>query len=197
MKIHVSKGNMKLGNIPNISLPPIVTCGKGRPCYEDCYAMKSYKQYPNVREAWDENLACWNSDTNWDSEDTFVAQMMVWLTTKKPEYFRWHVGGDIPDVEYYATMCFLAGCHRGTKFLAFTKNEGVLAMTAPSNLQVIFSRWPGDKEPGYSPTRQAWMIDEHEPDTRIPARVFECPGSCATCKYCFLDTGGDVAFHKH
>ena len=37
MKVTISQSNTKLGMIPTISLPPIITCRKNAPCAKDCY----------------------------------------------------------------------------------------------------------------------------------------------------------------
>ena len=63
LSVKISSGNTKLGpTIPNISLPPIETCRHDAPCKKDCYAMKSFNQYPNVRNAWQHNLATYQKN---------------------------------------------------------------------------------------------------------------------------------------
>jgi hypothetical protein len=191
MKLHISKGNMKLGNIPNLSLPPIETCAPHLPCFEKCYARKAYRCYPSARSAWDENLKLWQA-----SPSRFILELSSWLSDNKPKYFRWHVGGDIPDEMYLKMMIAVAEVFRETKFLAYTKKLELFAhVHLPDNLMVILSRWPDDKFGG-SWHRQAWMLNPEHPDTRIPETVFECPGTCDNCKFCF-DGQGDVVFKKH
>jgi hypothetical protein len=58
--IHISKGNSKLGNIPNLSLPPVKACPNSKWCFQKelhlkCYAMKFYIMRPLVKKAWDDN----------------------------------------------------------------------------------------------------------------------------------------------
>lgn len=55
--IHIVDGNTKMKNTANISLPPIIACGKNSfYCKDQCYAKKFYRMYPEVKKAWDDNL---------------------------------------------------------------------------------------------------------------------------------------------
>ena len=51
MMLHISRGNNKIGGVPNISLPPQITCVDlaDRPCNADCYAMRFYVMREQVR----------------------------------------------------------------------------------------------------------------------------------------------------
>lgn len=191
MKLHISSGNMKLGKLPNISLIPRLSCGNKKPCFEKCYAKKATYR-PNVKKAWTENWELWESDPL-----EYKQQLDTYLEKHKPTRFRWHVGGDIPDIKYYKMMRSLSGHHPETKFLAFTKNAEVLKFPSTSNLQIIYSRWPGDREPKDKPSRQAWLHDPNNLDLRIPFTAFKCPGTCKNCSYCFDYGSGDVLFHIH
>lgn len=92
--VKISSGNIKLGSIPNINLPPILTCNKDVPCASDgCYALKAYKQYPNVRSAWHHNLEEFKRDSV-----KFFNDVTSQLKKKKSlRRFRWHSSGDIVD----------------------------------------------------------------------------------------------------
>ena len=91
----ISKGNIKLGSIPNVNLPPIVTCESGVPCAQKngCYALKAYRQYPNVRNAWNNNLNVYsmNPDFYFESICKQLGKM------KNLPRFRWHSSGDMVD----------------------------------------------------------------------------------------------------
>lgn len=50
-KISISNGNSKMGLIKSVSLPPVVTCAKGCPCANDCYAVKLQRIYKTVKSA--------------------------------------------------------------------------------------------------------------------------------------------------
>ena len=49
-------GNAKLDkSILVFSLPPVMTCPNCESCKNHCYALKSWRQYKNVRESWTRN----------------------------------------------------------------------------------------------------------------------------------------------
>lgn len=133
---------------------------------------------------------------------------MAFLSAKKPKYFRWHVAGDIPDLEYLRLMCWIAYCFPKTKFLAFTKNYVLVSywrinISAVPNLNIVVSRWPNINVPyviedDLSAFPQAWMRDPKHPDPHIPANVKECGGNCESCGICWkLKKGQSVVFNKH
>lgn len=197
MPLMISKGNMKLGGIHNISLPPIKTCDKiaCKLCGKKCYAMKSYRQYPNVRKAWDGNWNMWKKDPR-----LFARTLHSKLCKRVQQYFRFHVGGDIPDQRYADMIVLLAQMHILTSFLVYTKVPEYFEKFTrlPFNLHVIVSRWPGDQLIVPKVCAQAWLEDPKNPDARIPKDAYRCPGSCESCKYCFdSKPGNNVVFHIH
>lgn len=187
----ISKGNSKLGKIPNISMTPIRSCGNCASCRKDCYALKAYRQYPATRKAWDHNYRQAVND-----RATYFAGIKEYLTAKAPKFFRWHVSGDILDQNYLAHMERTAYLFPGTRFLVFTKMHGLNYSKAPDNLRIRFSMWPGMDCIGSGPggAMRAWMQDGTE--TRIPKGAVKCPGNCENCKACF-NSKRDVYFNKH
>ena len=193
MKLSISKGNTKLGKLPNISLTPIKACGKGVPCKRECYALKSYKQYPNVRKNWDDNLKAYKTDP-----DAYFRAIDAWFDKHHPKFFRWHVAGDIVDKGYLAGMLEVARDNPNVKFLAFTKRGDLIPSYIPGNLQLIYSCWPATPIPTRAKKlRKAWVQDGTE--SRVPSDAIECPGDCEHCGLCFQlgKIGKDVVFHKH
>jgi len=190
--IHVSWGNMKLGAIPNVSLPPVQTCRQHAPCAKKCYALKAWRMYPSARRAWRANLREYRNDPQ-----SYFRQLTYALKARAPRFFRWHASGDIPDAEYLKGMINLAKSCPQTRFLAFTKQyELVQGKRLPANLTVVLSAWPGLPLP--STTRPiAYMQDGTE--TRVPSNAIECPGNCETCGQCWSlpQIHRDVVFHAH
>lgn len=197
----ISKGNTKLGKIPNVSLPPVVTCnGCENTCSHKCYAQKFYKMWPTVRKAWDTNWAEYQEDST-----GFFLSIREQLRKSKPRFFRWHVGGDVPDYNYFSGIVVTAEELPNTKFLLFTKqydivNKWVAANgigALPNNLQLVFSMWPGVEVDNPYGFKCAWMQDGTE--TRVPESAFECGGSCVDCSACFSlnKIDRDVVFHVH
>lgn len=137
MKIHISNGNSKLGNIPSISLPPIKTCGDVF-CAKDCYALNITKRFEHVKEQWEENFAHYTTDRN-----RYFADIFFWLVRKSPSHFRFHVGGDCPDTWYLGEVYSIARSLPHIKFMMFTKRYSWIAPNeVPNNLSILLSMWP-------------------------------------------------------
>ena len=59
---HISLSNSKLGSIPSINLPPIVTCRPDAPCKSTCYACNGRFRFKNVKQTLESNLEEWKAD---------------------------------------------------------------------------------------------------------------------------------------
>jgi len=196
-KISISPGNQKMGYIPSISLPPVVTCANGCTCANKCYAARLCKIRKTVRNAYQRNLDILTSDPG-----SFWLQVKAAAMVTK--YFRFHVAGDIPNPEYLQQMTQLARDLPGTKFLAFTKqysmvNDFLISEDLPENLQVIFSAWPGMKMHNPHNLPVANVIFKG----MTPADNWKiCGGNCADCACrgvgCWeLKPGEQIAFYEH
>ena len=198
LKVSISQGNRKMGAIPSVSLPPIVTCKHCETCAGLCYAAKLCRIYKTVRESYDRNLKILVKDRNAYFEQVTAAAMMS-------GFFRFHVSGDIVDVDYLDRMCKTARKCKNTHFLAFTKNyEDVNAYfethKKPRNLQIIFSL----------PFTGAVIDNPHNLPTAAvilkgtePADTWKiCGGNCTECACrgvgCWeLKKGETIAFYEH
>jgi hypothetical protein len=197
----ISKGNQKVGKIPNFSMTPIKSCDRSacKSCGKDCYALKSHRQYPAVRAAWDGNF---NEMITEDGRKAAFDQIDAFMAKSKPAYFRIHVAGDFLDADYMAAWLRIAIDHPCTKFLAFTKcyDMAINAVNIPSNFSMVLSAWPGLALPeNRSGLSIAWMRDKAGVEDRIPAAAIECPGNCDTCGACWglSKHGLDVVFNQH
>lgn len=196
----LSKGNAKLGEIPNISLPPIVTCkGCEDICGKSCYANRFYKMRPSVRKVWNANLEHLQRDM-----EGFFADLYKELSSKITyKYFRFHTGGDLINGVHFQYILGLASRLPDIRFLLFTKQFKVVNealhpdLPVPENLQIVFSAWSGLEMDNPRKFRIAWMDDDKE--DRIPDDAMLCHGLCHTCGICWgLDKiGKDVVFKKH
>jgi hypothetical protein len=180
-KISYSKGNKKLKNIHNISLPPIKTCIKAS-CNQYCYAMKAYRLHPNVKKSWDINLEICNFDQN-----DYFDQIYKNILKFKPAYFRFHVSGDIPNQNYLDEIAILAQKTPSTNYLVYTKKYqfDYSICYGIDNLTVIFSCCTGTKKPKQKKGVKGfyWVNDGIE--TRIPADAIQCHGFCSDCLKCW------------
>lgn len=202
MKVSISNGNRKMGAIPSVSLPPIITCPNGCPCAKKCYAAKMCRIYPSVRKAYQNNLDILND--NWDEYWHQVREAV-----KRSKYFRFHVSGDIPNAAYFKEMVITAKQNPETEILAFTKQYDIVNHYIdtfgglPENLHLIFSRWDA-----------AWNVHIHNPhDLPMSAVIFKdilhqiefekiCGGNCTECACrgvgCWeLKKGETIAFYEH
>lgn len=188
MNVKISEGNIKLGKIPNVSLPPVLACGNSSACASICYALQAYKQYPAVKKAWLNNyyLATKN-------RVRYFYDIAEYIKHNQPKYFRWHTSGDILDQEYLDCMIEIAIQYPKTKYLCFTKMFNFNYHNVPKNLAVKFSVFPSMAIPK-TKLSIAWMQDGTE--KRISKSAIKCSESCANCKSCW-NSKRDVIFLKH
>ena len=197
-KISISKGNSKMGFIPSVSLPPIVTCAAGCKCAKKCYAAKLCKLRPNVRKAYQGNL-----DALLEDEENYWYQ--VNHAVKMAKYFRFHVSGDIVDYHYFESMVLTAERNPGSNILAFTKQYDIVNQYLdifgylPENLKIIFSAWPGmpmDNRHNMPVANVIFRGSEPADNWKI------CGGNCSECACrgvgCWeLKKGEHIAFYEH
>jgi len=189
---HISSGNYKMGNIPNISLSPTLTCGPKMPCFNDgCYARAIAQRNVIPDLQWKENTILVLQDP-----DLFFEYVYIYLKRMKSTYFRWHVAGEIPTQRYLDGVKATARNFPKIRFLCFTKKHSFDFRNIPPNLSIVFSMWPG-----WGNTKKkfprAWVQDGTE--TRLPETAMHCSGKCQNCKLCWhlKELNHDVWFYKH
>lgn len=190
----ISKGNSKIGKVPNVSLLPCKDCGNV-PCKSQCYAAKALNYSPDARRAWSHN-----SRQARNNPTAYFNALADYLAKHNPAWFRWHVAGDILGQDYLNRMIKIARQFPGTRFLAFTKMHNLDYSDLPANLVIVASMWPTWGNPDAvrsSGLPIAWMQDGTE--TRIPVDAIECPGSCENCMMCWNlpKLQKEVYFRKH
>ena len=182
IKMCISAGNRKIGRVMNVSLPPILTCANCSGCLHLCYDIKACIQYASCLDARIRNLAI----LQLDRAEYFRRIEQAISRRRTNKYFRWHVAGDIIDIDYFDHMVRIAREHADFVFWTYTKNYGVVnAWVAehgleniPANLSVMFSEWRGmpmDNPYGFAEFRVVFK-DEERP------QGFYCPGNCDVCK---------------
>ena len=137
--VSISRGNRKMGAIPSVSLPPVITCAAGCPCAKKCYAVKMCRIYKNVKASYQNNL-----EILYSNPELYWQQIRA--AVKMSRYFRFHVSGDIVDDLYFLDMVYTAQENPHCEILAFTKCydivNGYLDQRngyLPKNLHIIFS----------------------------------------------------------
>lgn len=199
MKVSISNGNAKMGKIPSVSLPPVITCPRGAPCAKKCYAKRLYNRYPSVKKAYNNNLKIYN-------ENPLEYFKQVDEAVKMSRFFRFHVSGDIPNGYYFSCMADLARNNRHCDILAFTKQYQIVNSyirrcggNIPPNLHIVFSEWGKSEIPNpYKLPTAAVIFKGEEPNENWKI----CGGNCAECACrgvgCWeLKEGETIAFYEH
>lgn len=195
----ISIGNIKMGQVPSFSLPSGITCSAEacKTCYcEGCYGRKIERLRKTVRDAYMDNYLMATKYIGSLEKDLDA----YFSRPNAPRIFRIHVSGDFFSEEYFQMWLRVITNHPNTKFMAFTKQALIIAPylgKLPENLSLIWSAWPGVKNPEFieSVLPIAWMQDGNE--ERVPDDAIVCPGNCDSCGRCWAMDGHDVVFHKH
>ena len=197
--VKISPGNSKLGKIPSVSLPAVVTCRECE-CQDKCYARKLERLRPAVRNAYQHNLDVLNSDP-----DTYWREVEASIMMSR--FFRFHVSGDIPDSAYFDRMAEIAERNQHCQILCFTKKYEIVNnyisdnWVLPDNMHLVFSAWdnlPLDN-PYELPVAYVRFRDGH---TDAPEGAVDCSGNCTECATtdggCWsLQKGESVVFNEH
>lgn len=184
LQICISLGNMKIGNVPNVSLPADFTCPHCEHCTKACYDKKACIQYKNVMNARARNYSILTRNY-----ELYWAQLRAWLKKYTGKFFRFHVSGDITTTRYLGDMVKTARMFPNVRFWTYTKaleilNEytkahgGSRRKACPENLTIQVSRWadfPVDNPYGYS--EYICIPAGMEP----PKGIMKCPGNCKVC----------------
>lgn len=198
LKIKISNGNIKCPT-KSVSFTPCKTCAPSCPCFVDCYANRLCKLRPAVREAYDFN-------TKFYAENPKEFERQLTAITSLEAYFRYFIGGDIINAEFFAMMVRIARKNKNCHFLAFTKKYDIIndylnaGGKIPKNLKIIFSQW-GEFGKGKNPYNlpQSQVLFKGE---EAPKNAIICGGSCGDCICrgcgCWqLKNGQTVYFYKH
>ena len=199
----ISKSNIKLGMIPSVSLPPIVTCSPNACnfCGKKCYARKMCKLRPSVKESYENNLDILLNDKEkfWREVSGSIA-----ITT----YFRFFVSGDIYDKDFLENMVLCAKKNKHCNILCFTKkyslvNEYLEHHRLPKNLKIVFSAWKGLEMPNpYKLPTAEVMYKDGTSTAEEGKKYIYCSGNCSECisekRSCWnLKKGEGVIFAEH
>ena len=144
----ISKGNRKIGKVMNVSLMPIITCHNCKECKHLCYDVKACLQYSNtVLPARMRNTVLAKYD-----RDRFFADIdKACSRRRKNKFFRFHVAGDILDMDYFVRMLTICRNHTDFIFWTYTKYYELVneycdkygKESIPKNFSIMFSEWDG------------------------------------------------------
>lgn len=201
--VKISEGNSKLGRIPSVSLPSVVTC-RNCDCQKKCYARKLERIRKSVRGAYQHNLSVLKESPQIYWREVEAAIMMS-------RFFRFHVSGDIPDANYLQNMITIAARNPHCEILCFTKkyelvneyiqNDGGAPNKLPENLHIIFSGWVGLEMANPFSLPEA-HVRYRDGSTTAREDAIQCGGNCTECAVtdggCWtLKNGEQVVFNEH
>ena len=182
LKLHISRGNRKIGRVFNFSTAPVITCRNCSKCKKLCYDIKAVLMYTAVRIARAENTAMMKKDqrATFRQIDEFISRK------HKRKFFRWHVSGEITSKSYFAEMVEIAKKHPDWRFWTYTKVYWIVNQycdeygrdAIPENLTVMFSVWNG------VPCNNPYNFPEFlciMDGMAIPEGATKCPGNCDVC----------------
>lgn len=190
IKMCISKGNRKIGRVMNVSLPPLMTCKNCSGCKDFCYDIKACLQYPNtVIDARIRNYMILKKDIN----EYFQRIDDAMNRRRTNKFFRFHVAGDIINLDYFSRMVELARRHSDFIIWTYTKNYSVVndycrlygRDAIPENFTIMFSEWDGMplNNPYNFPVFTCKLKDgnkNHKPE--YFDSLYKCPGNCDVCK---------------
>ena len=183
LKVSVSKGNVKIGKVLNVSTMPILCCGNCKECKNYCYDIKACYRYAGTLQARARNTVL----AKYHRTEFFRQIDEVLNHRRTNKYFRWHVAGDILDYNYLENMILIARKHPDFKFWTYTKmyhlvNRWIEANgELPANFKCMYSRWEGVKmdNPFKQPEFRVRMEGMSENEFK---HLHKCPGNCDVCK---------------
>lgn len=204
--VKISRGNAKMGAIPSVSLPAGLTCRQDCECQKMCYAKKLCRFRKTVKESYETNYKILKEDP-----DTYWREIEASIMMSR--FFRFHVSGDIPDLEYFQKMVEVARRNRHCQILVFTKQyeivncyfeqaySGVMD-TIPENLHVVYSGWRGLTMDNPFRFPEAHVRYRDGTTTADEEIAKECGGNCTECGVsndgCWsLRRGEQIVFKEH
>lgn len=197
--LHISEGNNKLGNIENFNLPPVLACCPEacKTCAKDCYALRYYKRWPNVKNAYNDNLATVKTDLK-----GFINFMIDYFNDiNAPRLFRVHAAGDFFSVDYAKAWFEIIKASPNTRFLIYTKayeNISNIDFYTLQNCALYLSEWPGlDIPKDLQKHYKIAYLNDWQRDLKTFENAFTCPGDCKACKFECWRNNQNIRFDIH
>ena len=199
MPVSISPGNIKMGSIASVSLPSWITC-RMCGCWAKCYGHKLELLRPNVADAYMKNLEILQKDP-----DTYWREVEAAIMVSR--FFRFHVSGDIPDMDYLYKMVEVSSRNPHCEILCFTKKYELVnefmdhGGVIPGNLHMIFSGWTGLEMVNPYSFPEA-HVRYRDGSTTARDDALPCGGNCTECAKtdggCWvLKPGQQVVFNEH
>lgn len=192
LKTSISYGNRKIGKVMNVSTAAIITCNNCGECSKYCYDLKAALLHTNSvtpARAKNTSIVFRNRDKFFDDIDKAMNRR------RKNKFFRFHVSGEILDLDYFFRMVEIARKHSDFIIWTYTKNYAVVNAycekygkdSIPKNFTIMFSEWDG--MPLVNPFEFPIFTVKLESgnknhDESFFNSLYKCPSNCDICKAC-------------
>lgn len=200
LHVYISGSNSKMGDIASVSKIPVYGCKNCTYCKSLCYDLRNDCWRPTVQVTRANNQAIF--ETN---RDKYFDEISSALKTQR--FFRWHIGGDVSDIDEFGRIVEVMNTNKHCTALMFTKNFSDVndyvnnGNTIPDNLKVVFSGWygqPMDNKYNFC-TAHPLFADGR---TSAPDGSFLCNHDCTECAItdsrCFkAEKGTSIVFPAH
>lgn len=189
----LANGNKKLKNMLVYSHTPIKGCLDCSSCASTCYAVKSYRQYPNVKTAWDRNLDFAKNDLS-----TMASHLYKQLKHTRQKVVRIHSSGDFISQAYVDMWADLIETFSHIKFYTYSKSThrfDFSKLESLSNFNMVNSILP-DGNKNYGSLEYCKEAQRNFNSFICPATVKDSKVTCNNgCDYCIHSK--NVVFIEH
>lgn len=196
VRVTVSTGNIKIGNVLNFSKMPILSCGNCKECHEICYDIKACAAYPSCLDSRCRNYVLMLTPSGRDKAFAEILKRMTSRRAKRNQYYRHDVGGELMDIDEIERLVNVAKARPDYFVWTYTKMHALvnmyvkahgdsIAAAIPSNMCIMFSEWDG--MPTINPYGFPVFVCELKAGNKDRSkeelnRMFHCPGNCNLCK---------------
>lgn len=225
LNVTISKGNTKMGNIPNFNTLPgnkplrmkdgmlltniNGTCGKHcGECFHDCYAVRFIKVHHNVCV---KSYAA-NTIIMRHNPDKLRNALKEYCNKNIVKYFRFHTSGELESVEQFQLYCDIAKDNGDVIFYIYTKAFDILEdwlevnRVLPKNMVVNLSQWNDNLRFVSDRLKQQCNIFAYDDGEMDLSYMKHCPAvdkngretgiTCAECRRC-MKRGNVTAVYAH
>ena len=132
------------------SLPPVISCLNSASCEKSCYAIKAYRQYPAVKNLWEDNHTMAKNDLDGLYSDIVKQCEKIAKQAEHKRVIRIHQSGDFIGVDYIELWRDIARAFPSILFYGYTKVDKIFpaeidGLNKLKNVNIISSFIDGNK----------------------------------------------------
>lgn len=224
LHVTISKGNQKMGNIPNFNTLPgnrllkkrngtiltniVGTCGKNcKSCFSVCYAARFIIHHHNACvKMYAANTIIMRTD-----EAKLRNEIREYCNKNIVKYFRFHTSGEIESLNQLLVYCDICKDNPDVTFYIYTKAFDIVEKALkqiPDNFVINLSEWHGNLDNASESLLEKCNIfayDDKGSSEKVKA-MYHCPAvdakghetgiTCAQCRRC-VRKGNTTAVYSH